>query len=556
MRYDYIRTTYKEKHLEKMQKEYLPKYFGWVYNASNIDTLLLLIVLVEFVSKEEIVNYWGISYAYCEKLFLQLRKEEFIKSIPLKGQLNKHISRTDTLYTYTKKGYDFATQVIDGGDKKINPYKPKKETVKHLHDYINGMNFFGCLIGLQGEDFGWLLEKVYGDYRKNNNTFAEDSEILLGNIRIHIEQDLGTESNYKLLNKLFEYQRFPNRDHPILSSDEDVVLISFYKPLYMKEPAYQQVQVSNLAKEISDMDINCKLEAAVRDKNISKNMLETLRSLYKESDKISGDYGNLKVADMQKMNVKYCAENPFYQNAFNKKQYESFIKKRANLFQYLWVLDEYKDIRRDIYKGVPIYIAPTVLLERYIRYISRFSSYYDNLSKCLTSYFGELNFKYYSPRGQIEKNMVLRNQFSSKCGKIYVEYPTIDLGALMRIRYFLQQSSTLSSVNHLIILVDQPSEALKIAKWIKDFNRMWQQIDGFDVNGTYAGIYRDRSLNDIYYLKREDLEAGRPERLFYANGYQEVENNDGKMVGIGENEICYLYSESHPEVIKINNTPF
>ena len=73
---------------------------------------------------------------------------------------------------------------------------------------------------------------------------------------------------------------------------------------------------------------------------------------------------------------------------------------------------------------------------------------------------------------------------------------------------------------------------------------MWQQIDGFDVNGTYAGIYRDRSLNDIYYLKREDLEGGRPERLFYANGYQEVENNDGKMVGIGENEICYLYSES------------
>ncbi len=120
----------------------------------------------------------------------------------------------------------------------------------------------------------------------------------------------------------------------------------------------------------------------------------------------------------------------------------------------------------------------------------------------------------------------------------------------MRIRNFLEHSNNLSSVNHLIIVVDQVSEVIDIAKKVKDFTRGRQQgivhIEEPDQEITY--FYSKKDYNDIYYICRNDLDKGNAEKLISMTGYNEYENDDGIMVGVGKCRIFSLISEKNPQL--------
>ena len=553
MRYEYNRMMDNETLSKKMFEEYVPSFLSLDlserYGYKRDDYVLILIVLCGYVSKEELVLFTGMSHGYCEQIIHRLIKKSLVESIPLKIAKKRYVSRACTLYTFTKKGYD-AAKSCRGGQKIINDYRKKKANPKNAHDYVNGMNLLSSLIGLKNLDFTWIRERVYGNYmRGKNEALAVDCEIILHGFTLHIEEDINNEMDNILLDKLLDYQKYPTRADSMLRSAKHAVLFSYYVPEEMEFLC--QRYITSLAKMVEDKEDGLLLEDAFRDTCLSPELSETLNSLYDEAGRKKNGQSILKVGDLKEMSGRFLSENPFYQNAFKKDQYRQFIVKRERLSKLIYTMEEYVSVRDCIYEGAPVYICPTLLFERYVRLICDFKSYAENLESCLGAYFGKLSFREYSPMGNVENSLILRNRFSSsEGGAVYVEYPTIDMGALLRIRRFMERSDDLSPAHHLIILVDRASEALKIAKQIKDFDRMWQQIDGFESNGKYAGIYRNRSLNDIYYLKREDLEEGRTERLFYASGYREEIDNDGNVVEIGENEICYLYSESNPAIPK------
>ena len=547
MRYEYNRTISNELLSKKMFDEYIPSFYA-IDNIENREhNLLLLIVLCGFVSKEEIVTFTGMSYRFCEKLISGLLRDGYVESIPLKLSKSRYVSRAGALYTFTKKGYEIA-KGFRGGHKIINDYRKKKANPKNVHDYANGMNLFASIIGLNGIPFDWIRERVYGKYmRGSKGALAVDGEISLLGFTLHIEQDIANESNPVLLDKLFYYQKYPERGKAMLSSDEHALLISYYVPNTLESAAFHPKNLTALARMVQDQNTDMPMEDAFYGIELPSELSNTLKELTRMAGGKKKEKCGLKVSDLLAMSGRFTSENPFYQNVYKQYQYRKFTAKREELGAMLSSMPDYESIRLDIYKGAPIYIAPTLLLERYIRLICDFKSYFEKLSACLSSYFGTLSFQEYSPRGAIDQRLTLRNHFSSECGAIYVEYPTIDLGAMMRIRRFMERSEELPSVNHLILLVDYASEALEIAKRIKDFKRKRQQVNGFMYNDTtYAGIYEKKDKNDLYFLKRSDLEAGHADRLFYAYGYREVEDDNGNFVGIGKNEICYLLSDTNP----------
>ena len=552
MKYEFNRCLNDENLSKVMYENYILSSLSLDGSFSRKKCILLFVVLCGYISKEEIVTFTGMSYPYCKKMIEHLLRDELIEAIPLRLSSARYVSRTDTLYTFTKKGYD-QLKSWGAGANVYNTYRKKKVNPKNVHDYINGMNLFACLIAMKGKRIGWFREHVYGHYMRNNETLAVDSEITIGKFTLHIEQDIGNEMKSIVLDKIFSYQEYPSRSEPILSSDNHALLFSYYDPNYLIQSAFHQTSINTLASMVSDKNPGAYLEDVFAGAELSEELLKTLNSLYKEAGRKKGGKCVLRVSDLIEMSG-FSVNNPFYQNAVKKHQYRKFEAKRKELFAPLCTMDEYKDIRYDLFQGFPIYIAPTLLLERYIRFMCDFLSYSENLTSCLAPYYGELSFGNYSPRGFLWDGVVLRNSFSSKSGAMFVEFPTIELGALMRIRQFLDKSNEISSVNHLIVVVDSMSEAMEIAKWVKDFTRRRQQglvnLDGGDREYTF--LYSNKNYNDIYYLRRSDLEDGKPERLFSVTGYNEYLDDNGNMVGTGEMKIFYLVSEQNPRLPKID----
>ncbi len=541
MRNEYNRKINNADLSKKMFENYLPSFFSSDQPQSKENYILLLTVLCGFVSKEEIVSFTGMPYTYCEKIIKSLLRKKYVETIRITLAKHNYVSRTNTLYTFTKKGYDYA-KGLDEGKKIINPYRKKTENSKNIHDYLSGMNLFACLIGLNGCEFGWVRERVYGNYRRDKKTLATDCEILLAHFTLHIEEDIGNEQNDVILDKLFSYQKYPNHEHSILSSDEDALLISYYKPAFLENAAYHQKGINALADMVKNLNPSIPLENAFQGILLTPVQKKTLESLYCEAGRRKNGKSVLTVSDLLEMSGRFSSENPFYQNACRKDQYEKCRKKKRNLFRCLYEA-KYQPILDDIFKGSAIYIAPTLLLDRYIHYICQFPSLTENLSFVLSSYFGAL--RGYAPRGYLGNNTYLRNSFCSDAGYVYIEFPTIDLGALFRIHRFLQQSRNLSGHHHLILLIDHREEAFEIAKWIGDFDRaMDQSLVPGQEKLTYLFINKDR--RDIYYLLRADLEGGLLERLFSVTGYKEFKNDEGEMVGVGKFEIFSLISESNP----------
>ena len=549
MNYVFNRLISNEFLSKKMFEEYIPSSLSLAENHNRKDLILILTVLCGFIGKEEIVTITGMSYRYCEKIISTLLNAKLIDPIPLK--FGFRTSRTTTLYTYTKKGFDTAVK-SDTGLVVKNAYHKLKIYPTNRNDYLAGMNLLECLNGLKGKKISWIRYSEYNSRIKNQSSPIVSCEISISGFTLHIKEFTDNESTATIMNNLLLYQEYPSIIDPILPSDKRAILISIYIPFYFESEMFFQKNVNLLAELVKNSDPHMLLVNAIGKEELSSSVNKTLNSLYKEGPKGNDGKSILKVSDLLEMSGKYATDNPFYQNAFKKEQYKLFREKKDTFFKILNVSGDYKSIRRTVYKGSPIYIAPTILLERYILFICDFQSYADKLNACLSAYFGKLSFQNYLPVSTIVDGLTLRNQIPAKYGTVFVEFPTIDMGAKLRINRFMNYRSKINSVNHLIIIVDYTSEAEEITKWIQDFNRADEQPKVSGDNKTPKHLFTIKGINDIYYLLRSDLENGTPERLFYITGYKEYKNDKGVLVSSGKCMLFNLISENNP-CLKRNN---
>ncbi len=525
------------------------------------DIILVLTVLCGVTSREEFVEL-GITYPYAELVLSKLYKEEFISKLSPSSAGSKRNSAIFVLYTFTKRGYERAKHT-SYGNKVFNEYRKKKENPVLMHDYMNGYNLIGCIKGLSNLHINWIRERSYGGYRRDNKTLACDSEVMLrDHFTIHFEEDLGSEDADKVLDKLLRYREYhsvSSGEYPILSaaSTKDAIVYSIYKIEHLESEAYSPTKVRAFISYLRENAVPQDRFAYDYLKEAGETLPETVKStlvaLLEESAdepirqkdaEAEKNYRQLRISDILDMDYKWACMNPFYRNSFRRKQYHNFLEKRAKLINTFTHYKDtaYREIHRELMRGCPVYLVPTLLLPRYIRFIAEFSTYVDKIAQCLFAYFGKMDKNSYSPIREImEDEVYLRNGFDTESGTVCFEFPLIDLSAAGRINAFFQNESKITHPTHLVIIIDSVSEAFKYSKEIRDFDRHRS------LSRTERGIClysaMDRLTSDLFYLKRMDLEEGNVEKLFFVSGYMEGHDKEGNVVVFKENELFSLLPE-------------
>lgn len=573
MIYDFIDEKKYDNHANNIQE--ICTQFLDCDSLTQSNFILILIVLLNYASCEELTRF-GLSYRLVYKYLQKLTKSGLIQKIPIELSANHRVSFTDDLFTFTKNGYDMVNDVLCG-NKVLNAYPHKKsfENIHNLHSYLVGMNLVEALIGLNNKHFNWIRE----EHLHGKKSFVCDCRIASNKFNIYFEEDLGNEKNEILLNKLLQYQKYPPipseiyqpsdcNPIPILSSKNTTtaIVFSYYQPrthnnavgqgkinelvdsLDMQADSTSVVNISpellapknkNTLEMIKDEFINPKKNKLLQQR--CKGVIPEYTWKNANNEKLNA----LKVFDLRDMRKKYSGENPFLQNSFRKKQYISFSAKRENLFETFTKMSyytDYHDIYNEIYCGYPIYIVPTCLLSRYIRYIAEFKSYFPNLSRCLEPYFGKIDYASFKSNGRVidtkEVKAYLRNIISTPCCNVCIEFPTIDFPSKWRIKTFYEHIQHAVRPTQLIVLVDYIQEAFNISYDIKDFEQFSKLRKTEKDTYCYDSAMQ---VSNIFYLKRSDLEAGRPNSLFFVSGLViEGYDKNGNPKFLEENHYCKL----------------
>lgn len=548
------------------------KVYRFLKEDKTENVIMSIVVLCGYISREEI-TLLGYSYLYVGKIIDRLIKKGYVELLPITASGKYRVSSSGSLYTFTKKGYDYVLS-LKSRARVHNDYRKKGVNSKNLHDYLVGYNLIESLVGLSNTDIEWQRECVYGNYRRDKKTLACDGEVVLSDGRtLHFEEDLGNEINTTVLDKLFYYRKYSSSNgKPLLSASnpENILVFSYCNPLYLTGAAFSQRKVNKLADYLKDVDGGISVYSYFQEnkETLPKEIRETMAGLLEESceekrrnyeikngkriiidlDPVKEEkrrYGKLKVSDVLEMRAVYAGDNPFYVNAYRKDQFKTFLTKRLNLMNLLFHHEDgrYNDLLPEFMRGCPIYMAPTCLMHRYVRFIGEFLTYRENLQKCLGTYFGNLNFGQYQVRGPVGQmddgeQFFLRNILPSSFGNVCIEYPLIDLTAAERIKVFHHNEKNTAFPVHLIVIVDSNKEAFELSEQILDFDRN-RKVSPYYGNYLYSNANRESS--DIFYLRRSDLESGNENSLFFIAGQIDERDERGKIIKIyEENRYCRL----------------
>lgn len=192
--------------------------------------VLTMTVLCKFVSVEEFVTYFRMKPSQVNNIFKNLKDKGWVETKRIVNKSFSRISRTDTLYTYTKEGYE-TVKNSEVGKFIYNEYRFVSENPKNLHDYVNGMNLFGGLSAIEpysARRMGWVRENTYGDIRRAEGTLSIDGHLMLPDDReLLFETDMDNESLDVLLGKLDKYCKYPENRCSFLNKKNEKSFIVF-----------------------------------------------------------------------------------------------------------------------------------------------------------------------------------------------------------------------------------------------------------------------------------------------------------------------------------------
>lgn len=486
-----------------------------VSTLSAEDKIIYLAGVCGYISAEELALYAE----------FKLKDAEYrIRKLSGRGLLSSHslgaaVGHTKTVYALTQRGaeqYALITneyvELTSTVDKKL-----KRGGSLCQHDYLAGMNYIACLSVMPG--CLWHSETVFGQYLRGGNSGAvcPDGVMYYGGIRYFFEEDLNTERNVVLTNKLAKYQK-----QGLLSDKQGGVIISLYsqrdRAVNAPLPEFNR---TNIRAVIADMELrglsSCYtyLLSLPKDSghyNTVYALLHKVRVL-KDGERVKNhDYSITKLKQYL-----YDLENlsNYYENAEGLNgQLKDLYLKRTALIKTLGLKYTSDAEISQLYNGFALYLFPTLSVGRYMDFVSHIREYI--LSSCLVEYDKEcFTRSFYKTACEISCKkgtpvpVSLRNVFVSDARKIAVEYLSFDLGAWLRCMYFVSQRHLFEDNAILIMVIERVEDAIHFCEATRRYIFTHGFLDG-----------------QFYFIQRGEL--NKPRALFGVTGYNRIDSLTNK----------------------------
>ncbi len=483
------------------------------------EAVLVLCAYCFYLSQEELSLLYPVYPAFTQlssRVFKPLIDLGYIVSEPAQKQ-NECEGTCKTFYSITKSGYEYANSLCNG--KLTVKYRKNRTRIAKSHSYYIGYNLIEIL--LLGYAVTWQREYLL------SSSFSLGKKMLQVDARcdlyeafgqhpfytIYVEQDLGTEGNSVLFNKMMTYADLSLMNHP----KDSLVLFSFSpKGVSLKNnPSssdlghlYSRTRLKALLSYMDMMHLDDAYEAYITgfpDREFVMLFLLTTSAAKENSN------GPLLKRGPFKADRAFIEEflllinqrrNPYQQRDYNyvrcnltRSRMEEMVRL---IFRHASDNSRFFISMRD---GFQILYLPTTLVANRLPY-AFLSHSKDTLSALMMSlgYFGNLRFvSDVSDTPLVLDRSVqisLRNMFLTGDQKrIFVEFPALDIGAWLRALHF----SSLYHASEPITLIC----VFETEKQLSDFYRACE---------AYMRTY-SIERGGILCLMLSDI--GRTDRLFY-----------------------------------------
>lgn len=475
------------------------------------DLLLVLNAYTLFMSHEELralLPSSGYNNRINKLAVPQLKKAGYIDRIPLKTP----IGTSKCLFEITKQGEGAANRTKGGAITVKRPKKFNKDTAqayedKLSHPYCAGFNLFQML--LLGEPFEWEREVPYGsayEFKQNRSDFLQvDARCLVypKNAKkgrtIFLEQDMGTETNKTLLEKLEKYDNFA-----LMRDPKNMIVFSYYqKEAAIPTDHYQETVFAN-ARCIALSDhmyaYNCEsLEDVISTGYQDADYMKLLSSFVEEQNALFGEKEEISASFVSSFAKSLEAhENPYMLRSFNM-AHLSLTKNRNAAIAKALMFAAYRPPRffDRIAEGFVIAGVPTTLMANRLPFVmlSQFETQRALIEKTVSKYFpgaqfaSEVSNPLQVSTGTSMSVLCMRNAFSydtdSGKGQVYVEMPFMDVGSWLRVKLLRETCKETSPYSVICVLEDEEQASLF-------FSAIDYAHDDFDVptqNEGLGGIY-------------------------------------------------------------------
>lgn len=479
------------------------------------DKIVYLAGVCGYISAEELVLYAG----------FKLKDAEYrIRKLSGRGLLSSHslgaaVGHTKTVYALSQKGAEQYALITNEYVELTSPVdkKVKRGGTLCQHDYLAGMNYISCLSVMPG--CLWHSEAVFGQYLRGGNSGAvcPDGVMYYGGIRYFFEEDLNTERNVVLTNKLTKYHK-----QGLLSDKEGGIILSLYSPRDRAVNApLPEFNRTNIRAMISDMELKdvsfcyAYLESLPKDSTHYHTMYALLHRvrILKDGERVKNhDYSLTKLkqylSDLENL-------TNYYENAEGLNgQLKDLYVKRTALIKTLGLKYTSDAEISQLYNGYALYLFPTLSVGRYMEFITHIREHI--LSSCLVEYdkgcFIRSNYhttcELQSKKGT-PVPVSLRNVFIRNGRKIAVEYLSLDLGAWLRCMYFVSQRHLFEDDVILIMVIERAEDAIHFCEATRRYIFTHGFLDG-----------------QFYFIQRGELNKTRA--LFGVTGYNRIDTLTNK----------------------------
>lgn len=375
------------------------------------------------------------------------------------------------------------------------------------HDYGVGISILQLM--LLGKPFDVIKEVNYAaTERKSRGSLCVDAQIHFygTDYEVFMEQDMGTESYFELVSKLYLYKKHGltrGRNCVLFSShelmpysscvtfnkkemeklyqalrEEEARSLREYEELYLEDASedvrrlftkfavrvnyYIALTERNERVDAKDIDDNCKVIRNTRDMDF------TIEELRRYIDELTE------------------GTNPYRQRIYNIEQLKRSLHKFRGMSKYICDLIhdgmfDPKEVMAVLNDGLSCLVYPSVLLSRsydYMEYRMR-----DMIENVLEKYYGDLSGAEYtslSPFIEMDGDIphcILHNCYRMENGSLLcVEHIGYDVGALCRFYYLYLYCEHINVPLHLVGLVENNDEMLYLS-----------ELSGFHTSSTVVG---------------------------------------------------------------------
>lgn len=443
----YLNDTWEE---DPPLTELVEASFG-VPTVAAWEALLVLIALSGYSSYEEIYSVFGhLPGIYRSKVIPKLTKDGYIRSF----RFDRPDGACYTCFTITNKGLNKAFEL---GALRYVSKVPKRA---NSHSYAISYNLYQCIRFMM--PFTWVMEAPYDNPYKEGLDFRSelgfrtDCNAIFDERIVHIEEDRASENTQILWEKLYNY-----RDKGCLEDPNEMIIFSV-RATGVSVPA-----VADAASDYIYSAAKCKdLLGCIRAQGIDDaSMLIGHREIFKNQsylDALIKKVGRVDLAFLEGFyKTLHGGISPMQMEDFNIKHQSMAL----TLMSYIAKRMEPDDLFYDIIRGYVVGFIPTSLISSRLPFLmlSRFPDKRVWITSVLERYFGTVAYEgelsdiqYIAP---YNNTFIMRNSFSHSNGHVFVEFPSMDLGAWVRCKTFTAHMEELNG--QVVCVFDTIAEAKK-----------------------------------------------------------------------------------------------